>query len=383
MPSKRILLTTLTITLLNGCSAPDSSIPVHTPNKVESQIVNGVVSKKGTRPYMAFMQYNGRFTCSASVVSKEWILTAAHCLNKKARPSSYSFRVGMYNVQSDEGETIQVSELHIHPGWTGRYAGGNDIALAKLSKPISHPDVKPILLPGDPIEAILDVKGKFAVVSGWGRTTPLMSRATAAQQNFLAARRLREVSLPIIPNVRKCDDLDIPANYICTPKYQKKSPCYGDSGGPLAQEHNDQWYQLGIVSHGTDDCTGSGYFARVNYFLPWVKKVSGLEGDNGNETTPDQPISGNVNTNSSSFQPNGTKGFNYKGGMLSAELSSNEAGDFDLYLQKKEGVRWVDVGSSNDEGHNETINYNAVAGQYRWEVYAYEGGGQYSLKLKK
>lgn len=98
---------------------------------------------------------------------------------------------------------------------------------------------------------------------------------------------------------------------------------------------------------------------------------------------PGGTYKGTVNTNSSSFQPNGTKGFEYEGGVLKAELSSLATGDFDLYLQKKEGVRWVDVGNSTNEGHSETITYDGVAGQYRWEIYAYEGSGEYTLKASK
>lgn len=92
---------------------------------------------------------------------------------------------------------------------------------------------------------------------------------------------------------------------------------------------------------------------------------------------------GHVNTNSSSFQPNGTKGFQWKGGNITGTLSSNERGDFDLYLQKKEGVRWIDIRASSNGGHHESITYNASPGKYRWETYAYDGSGAYQLTVKK
>lgn len=95
----------------------------------------------------------------------------------------------------------------------------------------------------------------------------------------------------------------------------------------------------------------------------------------------DQVYEGSVNTNSSSFQPN-SKGFNHSGGQLSAQLSSSASGDFDLYLQKKEGVRWIDVDSSANDSHNESISYNGTSGLYRWEVYAYEGSGRYKITTK-
>lgn len=88
--------------------------------------------------------------------------------------------------------------------------------------------------------------------------------------------------------------------------------------------------------------------------------------------------------NSSKFPAiGGTKGFDFSGGQLSADLSSYMGGDFDLYLQKKEGAKWIDVAASNNKGHTENITLNAAAGQYRWEVYAYQGNGPFYLKVNK
>lgn len=100
--------------------------------------------------------------------------------------------------------------------------------------------------------------------------------------------------------------------------------------------------------------------------------------------TPDQPIYEDVvNPNSSSFQPNGTKGFQYGGGTLKANLSSDAAADLDLYLQKKIDGQWVDVEWSSSNGSYETITYNAQSGLYRWEVYASYGYGAYKLSVEK
>lgn len=103
------------------------------------------------------------------------------------------------------------------------------------------------------------------------------------------------------------------------------------------------------------------------------------DGDNPPPPPPGEQIyEGSVNVNSSSFQPN-SKGFEHSGGELKAVLSSSANGDFDLYLQRKEGVKWIDVASSIQKGNNESITLNATVGKYRWEVYAYEGGGEYKI----
>ncbi|GGR57340.1 hypothetical protein GCM10008959_18840 [Deinococcus seoulensis] len=57
--------------------------------------------------------------------------------------------------------------------------------------------------------------------------------------------------------------------------------------------------------------------------------------------------------------------------------------DFDLYLQKKSGSRWVDVAASEGSSSNESVTYNAGSGTYRWEVYAYSGSGSYTLNTSK
>lgn len=364
----------VTFTLLSGCGQPNSpsTNPAEPEYTTDLQIVNGIVSPKGSRPYMAFvLNMDMRVKCGGSIISDEWILTAAHCINHNSDVSKITITVGAYNLaNAAEGEKITAVKAISHPNWNNQALNGYDIGLIKLSRKIKHPDASAIQLPSDPIEAILDVKDNMATVSGWGKTSG----------NGSTTNQLREVSFPITPSGSKCGNLSMPANAICGQKYQGKDTCNGDSGGPLVAKHKGQWYQLGVVSYGPPKCTGNGVYSRVNGYLDWIKQVSGVIPDD--DTNNDQVYNGTVNLNSSSFQPN-SKGFNHTGGLVKATLHSNATGDFDLYLQKKEGVRWIDVGSSANTGHSENIEYNGAEGLYRWEVYAYEGQGDYQIKISK
>lgn len=87
---------------------------------------------------------------------------------------------------------------------------------------------------------------------------------------------------------------------------------------------------------------------------------------------------GTVSNLGSSFKPSST-GFSYAGGTLKATLSGPRGTDFDLYLGKWNGTAWMDVSSSLGSTSTESITYTASAGTYRWEVYAYNGSGTYTL----
>ncbi|SMB93592.1 S8 family peptidase [Deinococcus hopiensis] len=91
---------------------------------------------------------------------------------------------------------------------------------------------------------------------------------------------------------------------------------------------------------------------------------------------------GSVSQGTSSYKP-GTGGFSYAGGTLKGTLSGPSGTDFDLYLQKYNGSSWVDVAASEGGTSSEAINYAAGSGTYRWEVYAYSGGGSYTLTETK
>lgn len=102
---------------------------------------------------------------------------------------------------------------------------------------------------------------------------------------------------------------------------------------------------------------------------------------NPNPTPENKVYEGRVSRGSSSYQP-GRAGFKWNGGKIQGVLSSSAA-DLDLYLQKKKGSSWIDVAASLKGNSNETIKFNASAGTYRWDVYAYRGSGSYTLKQSK
>ncbi len=336
-------------------------------------IVGGTISARGARPYQVAMTNTSGFQyCGGTLISSTWVLTAAHCV-KGTAASSIRIRAGVNKLSdSTQGQTVGVSTVTIHPSYRDA-SYGYDIALLKLSTAVNNPYAAPAKLPNNSVEGILDVKGKFAVVSGWG--------LTQGNNNSSASDDLREVSIPISPNPGTCGGSAVPGNTICGEYYQGKDSCNGDSGGPLAQAYNGSNYVLGIVSYGPSACTGNGVYTRVNGYLSWIAQVSGITAD-GNDTTLPVTYTGSVSQGTSSYKP-GTGGFSFTGGTLQANLTGPSGTDFDLYLQKYNGSTWADVASSESGTSTESINYAATSGTYRWEVYAYSGSGSYTLKATK
>ena len=76
---------------------------------------------------------DGDWFCSSSLISEEWVLTAAHCAD-----SAVSARViiGAHNVDDPENgaQEIKANEFIVHEQWSWDNLH-NDLALVHLSQP--------------------------------------------------------------------------------------------------------------------------------------------------------------------------------------------------------------------------------------------------------
>ncbi|XP_060531128.1 coagulation factor IX-like isoform X2 [Cylas formicarius] len=143
------------------------------PTNPSGRISYGEVAERGQFPYQVSVQLSLGFTfypsCGGSILSPEYILTAAHCFPIPGA-ASYQVLAGITNVYDvNVGEQRRnVLNYVIHELYQSGFvlASPHDIAVVQLTDPLIYTDtIKPIALP--PVNA--EFTG-IATLSGWGET---------------------------------------------------------------------------------------------------------------------------------------------------------------------------------------------------------------------
>lgn len=154
----------------------------------------------GTWPWMGTLGYysgTGKWVheCGASLISKAYALTAAHC-----KPLNlWKIRFGESNIDSeaDDSESFEsaIEDFIVHPRYQEH--AYFDVALIKLSSPIVTftKFILPVCLPEKPVENLSERTGVTATIAGWG---------FLARDAFETSDQLRSTTLTIF-NQGYCD----------------------------------------------------------------------------------------------------------------------------------------------------------------------------------
>lgn len=75
-----------------------------------ARVVNGQNAGPHSWPWQISLRVRGRHICGGSLIRPDWIVTAAHCVDRNPSPSSYTVVVGMKAVLPDQKNTL-IKEL--------------------------------------------------------------------------------------------------------------------------------------------------------------------------------------------------------------------------------------------------------------------------------
>ncbi|KAJ9597877.1 hypothetical protein L9F63_011243, partial [Diploptera punctata] len=254
----KILITVSVIAA--GCLGHSEAKP-----NFDARIVGGDVADIEDFPYEVSIEYSGVFDCAGSIISNEWVVTAAHYL-KNLETSKVQVRSG--TAEKENGGILHgVSEIIMNPNFDEGHNYDGDIALIKVVPPFEFgPTVQSI-----PLAEKVPEDGAMATVSGWG----------AELDGDVLSPELRYVNVPIV-NHDLCehdyfDRGGITNNMICAGFEQGgKDACTGDVGGALVVEGK----LVGIVSFGyhCGDPDYPGVYTNVAVFRQFIHDTTEVRG---------------------------------------------------------------------------------------------------------
>ncbi|XP_066216681.1 ovochymase-2 [Saccopteryx leptura] len=247
-----------------------------------SRIVGGNQVVKGSYPWQVSLKRREKHICGGTIISPQWVITAAHCVANRNTASTLNVIAGKHDLsQTEPGEqNLTIESIIIHPNFSIKKPMNYDIALLKMAGTFHFGQfMGPVCLPepGEQFKA-----GLICTTAGWGRLT----------EDGILPQVLQEVNVPILSQeecVAALLTLKKPISgqtFLCTGFPDGgRDACQGDSGGSLmCRNEKGGWTLAGVTSWGLgcgrgwrnnvqkDDQGSPGIFTDLSKVLPWIHK---------------------------------------------------------------------------------------------------------------
>jgi trypsin len=235
-----------------GCSATQ-------PSFLTPRIYQGYTAVTNSWPWIvALFLNNNRTFCGGFLISYQYVVTAAHCVNGVAASTIIVFAGIQQLSQLSSGQSRLVSNLTVNPSYSST-AFTNDIAVLKLVSAFDETStVGQCCLTFD---TSLPSIGTHGVIAGWGESS---TSNTDLSDNLLQG-------VIEVETFSSCSTSGTSDGRFCA-GYNGTNACYGDSGSPFMISLNNSWTCAGLVSASVK-CGGPTTYTQVSAFQSFISNA--------------------------------------------------------------------------------------------------------------
>lgn len=265
---KQILF--LSLLIVSGCSPKIHKTSLPLSHDTDS-IVGGEVADNAvfTKHVVAIYNKDLRFWCTGTLISKDIVLTAAHCLNRGTR---FSYEVIFSkNPRAPEQTTRSVASLKYNTNYQPEaYSDRNDIGVLRIQGALP-PGFEPMDLP---TENDVEIKETNFYAAGYGLTT---AKRGSASDSGVLRYTTQQIDGPPIRGSQ---------SQFYVNQRNGKGICFGDSGGPAFMKFDNRRVVVGVASAvysprsvdkeraDYDVCRYDAIYTSVFHYLDWIAKAS-------------------------------------------------------------------------------------------------------------
>lgn len=219
-------------------------------------------------------------SCSCTVLTSNWTLTAAHCIPSELQPAPLLFvRYGTDNPSDANATVVKVLAYRKHPSYRLYDVG---IMPLKIENDVAILNTEPIILPLYGKLSAIDYSSLFgqeAIACGYGLTNDTNKDGVAVIANTLRLNKPLQVLDVMMMRCTSKFTYSVVYPGLCMARKcgNTVSMCPGDSGGPLLHKSG----VVGVLSlGGAFDCNlyGKssnivGVITAISPFIEWIGSI--------------------------------------------------------------------------------------------------------------